>query len=452
MKNLKISCLLLLILCFVFWGCDSLLNTEPRQAISSEVALTSSENVELVLVGAYDALSDGDAYGGYAMLLPDLLANSGDLDWDGTYTGMRNIWLKEQTVSNGFVEDTWLAFYDVINITNNVLSALDVVDADIKGRVEGEAKFLRGVCYFELIRLYAKPWNEGDPSQHPGVPLVLLPDSKIEKTQALPRATVAEVYAQIISDLEAAKSLLPATNGVFATKFAAAGMLARVYLQQQRYQKAAEEANFVIENGDFSLTEEYEDAFNRVDGISTETIFALRISPQDGFNTIHNHYASDDFAGRGDITLTADHLSLYETGSERLVINYTDAEGVRTGKYTAQYANVPVMRLAEMYLTRAECNYRLRAGNYVGPNTPAEDLNIVRNRVELPDIMNPTLQDITEERFLELAFEGFWLHDLKRLEQSFGDISWDDPILVFPIPLREINANDNLTQNEGYGG
>ncbi len=451
MKSIKLLSLVLVISA-IMWGCDSLLSYEPKQSISSEVALTTSDNVELVLVGAYDELSDGDAYGGYAMLLPDLLANSGDLAWDGTFTDIRDIWLKQQQVNNGFVEDTWIAFYDMINLTNNVLGALDVVDADIRDRVEGEAKFLRGVGYFELVRLYAKPWNLGDPAQNPGVPLVLLPDSKIEETKDLPRATVAEVYAQIISDLTDAKNLLPPANGEFATNYAAAAMLSRVYLQQQKYQLAAEEANFVIESGLFTLVEEYENAFSVVGGVSSEAVFVLRVSEQDGFNTLHNHYSSPQFGGRGDVTLTPEHLSLYEAGSERLEINYTDAEGVRTGKYRDQYGNVQVIRLSELYLTRAECNFRLGPGNYVGPNTPAEDLNIVRNRVELPDITNPTLQDITEERFLELAFEGFWLHDLKRLEQSFGDISWDDPILVFPIPLREINANDNLVQNEGYGG
>lgn len=449
MRNLKLITLVLFIA--AIWGCDSLLNTEPKQSISSDVALTTSDNVELVLVGAYNALSDGDAYGGYALILPDLLANSDDIDWDGTYTGMRNIWLKQQTVNNGFIEDTWLDFYDVINISNNVLSALDVVDADIKGRVEGEARFLRGTAYFELVRLYAKPWNQGDPSQNMGVPLVLLPDSKLEETKNLPRASVSEVYAQIISDLEAAKNLLPPSNGVFATNFAAAGMLSRVYLQQQNYQKAAEAANFVIENGPFKLVEEYEDAFNLTGSVSTEAVFAIRVTSQDGTNVLWAHYASAlTYGARGDVTLTQSFRDLYEPGDERATINYTDQEGVRTGKYINQYANIAIIRLAEMYLSRAESNYRLGAGSYVGPNSPAEDLNIVRDRVELNAIVSPTLQDILDERFVELAFEGVWLHDLKRLEEDLGGIAWNDTKLVFPIPQREINANDNLDQNEGY--
>lgn len=450
MKHSKLLILFLLSLVTV-WSCDSLLDYEPQQSVSSDVALTTSENVELVLVGAYDALQDGDAYGGYIMLMPDLLSDAGYIDWDGTYTELTDMWLKQQRVDNVFVDDVWIAFYNVINISNNVLSALDVVDEDIKGRIKGEAQFLRGISYFELAHLYGKSWNDGDPSTNLGVPLVLLPDSKLNETKDLPRATVSEVYAQIITDLTDARNLLPPTNGIFATKYAAAAMLSRVYLQQGKYAEAAEAANFVIESGNYILTEDYKDAFNSAGGISTETVFALRISDQDGNNSLFTHYASSVVYGaRGDATLTSKFTNLFEAGDERLTINYTDQEGLRTGKFINQYANIAVIRLAEMYLNRAESNFRLGAGNYVGPNTPAQDLNIIRGRVELSAIATPTLQDILDERFLELAFEGQHLYDVKRLELSIGSIAWNDPILVFPIPLREINANNNLDQNDGY--
>jgi hypothetical protein len=94
----------------------------------------------------------------------------------------------------------------------------------------------------------------------------------------------------------------------------------------------------------------------------------------------------------------------------------------------------------------------LGVGNYVGPNTPGEDLTIIRNRVGLGDNLAPTLQDILDERFLELAFEGHELHDRKRLGLNVGSIAWNADQLVYPIPLREINANPALTQNPGYGG
>ncbi|GAC1369789.1 MAG: hypothetical protein NVSMB30_07920 [Hymenobacter sp.] len=110
------------------------------------------------------------------------------------------------------------------------------------------------------------------------------------------------------------------------------------------------------------------------------------------------------------------------------------------------------MRLAEMLLNRAEANFR--AGTTVGA-TPLADVNRVRARVSLPPLAVLTLPAILRERKLELAFEGFRLGDLKRNKESVTDpkgvvLAWNSPRLVFPIPLREINVNPNLTQNEGY--
>jgi hypothetical protein len=100
-----------------------------------------------------------------------------------------------------------------------------------------------------------------------------------------------------------------------------------------------------------------------------------------------------------------------------------------------------------MYLIRAEANFRLASSTGA---TPEQDLNTIRARVGLPPIIGPTLNDILKERKLELMFEGFTLHDIKRLQGSVGLLPWNDPKLVFPIPQREMNANPNLTQNDGY--
>ena len=107
-----------------------------------------------------------------------------------------------------------------------------------------------------------------------------------------------------------------------------------------------------------------------------------------------------------------------------------------------------------MYLTRAEGNFR--EGTVVGAN-PVDDINIIRKRVKLPLKTTITLEEILKERKLELAHEGHFLHDVKRTRGSIVDNSsadvyhFDDPKLVFPIPQREMDANPNLIQNEGYG-
>ncbi len=102
-----------------------------------------------------------------------------------------------------------------------------------------------------------------------------------------------------------------------------------------------------------------------------------------------------------------------------------------------------------MYLVRAEANFRL--GTAVG-DAPVNDINKIRARAKLPlyAATDLTLDKVLKERKLELAFEGFTLYDAKRLELSVGNLAWNSPNLVLPIPKREITVNSNLTQNTGY--
>ena len=106
-----------------------------------------------------------------------------------------------------------------------------------------------------------------------------------------------------------------------------------------------------------------------------------------------------------------------------------------------------------MYLIRAETNKRLNTS--VGA-TPDEDINIIRERAGLDPLTNATLADILHERKIELSFEGFNLHDIKRLAVSTGyftgggGLPYNSPKLVFPIPKRDIIVNPSLTQNTGY--
>ncbi len=159
---------------------------------------------------------------------------------------------------------------------------------------------------------------------------------------------------------------------------------------------------------------------------------------------MNTFFASADFSGRGDIYIEPAHFDRYETGDERLDLFYDDE---RTGKWNNQYGNINIVRLSEMYLTRAEANFR--EGTSIGAD-PIDDVNLVRERVELPALVTLTINDILNERLLELAFEGHLLHDLKRTQRSVGALSFNANELVFPIPVRERIINPGLTQNPGY--
>jgi hypothetical protein len=122
---------------------------------------------------------------------------------------------------------------------------------------------------------------------------------------------------------------------------------------------------------------------------------------------------------------------------------------MRSGKWNNLYGVVNLIRLAEMYLTRAECNIRLSTA--IG-DTPVNDFNAIHTRAGLPGALTVTLADILLERRLELSYEGFRIHDQRRLQESIGSLPYNDPKLVFPVPAREIEANPALAsqQNDGY--
>ncbi|RMG30938.1 MAG: RagB/SusD family nutrient uptake outer membrane protein [Bacteroidetes bacterium] len=428
-------------------GCTEQLELEPAQSISENLALNSDKNIKTALVGAYDALSNGDVFGGNALRNSELLGGDDEIQWVGTFNSPREIFNKRMISSNLDAQELWLESYEAINVANNVLSALDKVNPADRDRVEGEARFIRGILYFELVRFYAKQYEDGQTNSQLGVPLVITPTRGISKENQVSRNTVEEVYAQIIEDLSQAESKLPSSNGVFANTSAAAAVLARVYLQQRNYQAARDAADRVIASGNYTLMGNYADAFNQ-DSNVPEYVFAIRVTSQDGVNNMNTFYSIPDFGGRdGDIDILEGHLSLYDPNDQRLALYYEGNGAIRTGKWNNQFGNIPLIRLAEMYLIRAECNQRL--GTATGA-TPVDDYNEVHTRAGLPAATSITLDDILLERRLELAHEGFKIHDHRRLQIPVGSNDPNSDPFIFPIPQREINANPNLVQNPGY--
>lgn len=455
MKN-KIFNIIFLSAILILGSCSKELDTNPFTNIDQNNALKTSSDVEGLLVGAYADLGAADLYGGGAFVTADLLGDLNEIFWSGTYQGMTQIKNKAIPVDNGFVESTWTDAYKVINDVNNVLSSIAVVSAAKQNRVEGEAKFIRGSVYFDLVRLFGKAWNDGTPSANDGVPLKLTPTVELSgAADQIPRDKVSAVYDQVIKDLTDAEVKLPATNGFFATKYSAAAMLARVYLQKEDYANARNAANRVIASGKFKLTQANADGiieeflYTRAKAVdnTSEDIFAMQVTTTSGNNTFQTFYSE---LGRGDISINGPHYELYESNDLRL--NLINGDGY-CAKFDNVYGNVHIIRLAEMYLIRAEANSRLNTS--IGAS-PDDDVNIIRNRAGLNSLSNVTLDDILKERKIELSFEGFTLHDIKRLGVSTGyftgggGLPFNSPKLVFPIPKRDRIVNPNLTQNEGY--
>lgn len=435
-----------------FIACDDNLDVEPEQNLSPEVATESPANIKTILNNIYGEARQGVSYGGGIGMAAELLANEGDLSWNGTFVQPGEYNEKALLADNSFVRDIWLNAYEINNQANIVLENLDVFDdEEDRAITEGEAKFLRGLAYFDLVRLFAKPYVPGQANAQLAVPIILdaVLDASVITYPA--RNTVDEVYALVISDLTDAYEMLPESNGYFANKYTAQALLARVYLQRGEFAKARDAANDVIENSGAELATTFADAFNNNEN-SSEDLLAMQVTSQDDSSHSWNLYwAGRDFGGRvgnPDISILEPHYEKYDDeNDDRANFFYTTSRGVATTKWQNQFGNIPVIRLAEMYLIRAETNERL--GTEVGA-TPLEDINMLRARANASLYTSVNLEIILMERQRELAFEGFALFDAKRLGRNIGDISFNDDSLVLPIPLREMDANPNLVQNPGY--
>ncbi|WP_416440552.1 RagB/SusD family nutrient uptake outer membrane protein [Leeuwenhoekiella sp. A16] len=435
-------------------SCDNDLEIEPQQDIDGSLALANEQNLDALRLGIYDESGQSASYGGYLQITNDLLGTDDQVTWDGTYIQPRQYIQKSVLIDNSFVGDTWANAYESINQANLIVDNLDVIESgeDTRDRIEGEAKFLRALNYFDLVRLWALPYEGGETNSQPGVPLRLIGYEDYSQPLPASRATVEEIYTQVLSDLDDAYNMLPEYNDVFADKYAAQALRARVYLQMDRFADARDAANDVIKNSDNELTNSFAQAFNN-DADSSEDVFDFQVTNQTGSNSLNTFYASQDNGGRGgDIAINPEYMALFDDPANDQRASFFvigDRGSDLTAKYTNQFANIPIIRLAEMYLIRAEGNLRL--GTLVG-NAPLADVNMIRMRSNASPLLGSlTVDDILLERQLELAFEGFLLQDIKRTQGMVGSLNYDDPSLVLPIPQNEMDTNTDIAQNPGYG-
>lgn len=479
MKNIYLQSkrwLPVLTLVLALFACDDKLDIKPQQSIDASTALNTVENIRTTLVGAYLQARSANLFGSQFNEFSELLAATNDLSFIGTYAQPREIIQKEITVTNSYVEDSWIDCYGLINICNTLLdeNTLSIIEStEERNLVEGEAKFLRGWVMFEMTRLFGLPYQPGVENTQAGIPIVLTPTKDVSDAVEVARNTVEECYDQAIADLIAARDLLPEENGIYATTYAASSVLARLYLQQSNFTGAATEADRVIESDLFSLTGHPLEPFN-ITGTSPEVIFALQNNTASNTSWLTVMYGSLNGMGRGDYDIQPGFLAKFDPADLRGMLqtdtksSFTIADinmmyyigvgtilnngGINTSKWGDYYANIPLIRLAEMYLIRAEANFE-KGGAPVGPNTPTEDINFIRERSLAPVYTSDvTRQQIRDERYFELCWEGHRLHDLKRWHTDIGSDKYDAGNLILPIPFREMEVNSLLVQNAWYLG
>lgn len=487
MKRIKyITALLAVVLGLA--ACEKTIEVEPKDALPPEAAINTVLGVNSLLNNLYVNLRSTANYGQSLKILPEIMA-------DNIYPipGLNSNRLITNSVNAaGAHMNTWQLYTTTVNQANIILKQINVVPATPaeKARITGQALAFRSLAFFDIVKLYSYnprfiPVINGAPFNY-GIPIVLEPTLDKSLVTFPSRGTVDETYTQIEKDLLQAESILDdALGNKYMTRNVVRAILAKVYLTWGKYDKAAIYADKVIatSGSTFVTGPNYTSMFYADN--NPESVFDIVIKPgQDAINeSLQSYYAqfpadygkradqaafdnnNETKVGYGDFSPTPELLALYETGDVRRGTITTSKKSNTTVTYVRKYTptqganfvqNISFMRISELYLIRAEGNFR--AGTAVGA-TPQADLDKIRLRAGLASVP-VTEAAILKERRVELAFEGDRWFDLLRLGQNvpkssaLGSVApinyFTDFRILAPIPNADLTVNPNLVRNNGY--
>ena len=468
MKNFNnIIYILLAVLMISTTSCEDKLDIGPEDSLTTDVVLSNALLAEGVLIGAYARMRDDDTFNGTTQLTQEWMSDN--VEFKGSFPTFQEIRDYITLANNTSVFPYWRDSYDVISVCNFLITNLPITDisdlSDVeKARLIAEAKFIRALNNFNLVNLFAQPFQFSSGSNL-GIPIVTAFFEGDPSVFQVERNTVNEVHAAIEQDLlDAIPDLLEVTSTGKASKNGAKALLSRLYLYREQWADAADYANQVIESGTNLLATDY--TFYDDDN-SSEHIFQIINNAVDGQTSGQGYSGLANAApvGRGDAPFTQNLIDAFEeeAGDLRFDLKADGTDGLNgISTFTTKFPegatnsdNGPVLRITEVYLIRAEAN--LRGGSSVG-DTPLNDINELRDRAGLADLGAVDLDIILNEKRKELCFEGQRRMDLLRngmglrragmpltTEAAFGA---DKTIL--PIPTAERDLNNNITQNPGY--
>jgi starch-binding outer membrane protein, SusD/RagB family len=518
----KISLLLFAVATIVGTSCKKVLDIDPQQSIDAATALNSRDNINAAIVGLYARLKSARQYGRDLITHPDALSDN------GAATNKSGRLLNESRNVYGahFTTGIWTNSYAGINNINLILEAIpklnvtpSLTPAEINAW-QAQLFFLRGLYYFDLMRVFAYiPNSEVMANNRGGVPLLLTgtSDYTVALASKPTRPAINDVYNQIVTDLVAANSRFTAftstTNVGLANKPANQILLARVELYRRNYAEAKRWADSAIAAVGTRMVPTGEYVTQWRNQTHNETLFqVLFASPAEniGVNeSLHTSYTTLAVPGNrlvtqgfGDLVPTVSLLTelgitlpagnnltgwntaiplnvdvtrgadirafLYEpgtTGRGNAKVECTKFMG-KNG--VANLDNVPLIRISEAYLIRAEA--MAAAGSSVAnPANALADLKVLKSRrytgytggaLETADnalTQAQLFEEILRQRRLEFAFEGHRFFDLKRLARDIPkaphstDVSFTD-IRILPAILQgDVDFTGGiLQQNVGY--
>lgn len=483
------------------------LDVAPSDGTDADAALTSSSDLAAARTGMYAALKGNsnlvDYYGQQFFVYGDVHAgddyqynNIGGSNRASFYYDMNYQTASEFSSSTSSSNVAWKSPYIVIGRANRIIAAAEggaLSDAaEAKATIDqyaAEAKVLRALAHFDLVRIYGKPYTE-DQGASLGVPLVT---GVLESNAKPARSTVAEVYTQVVKDLTEAISsnaLATETEPGYVSVWGAKAILSRVYLNMGDYANALSVAEDIIKNSGAALwtRDQYLKAWDASTPNESEFLFRLNVAGSTDSNDLNgignlqqrdgykemvatkkfvDMLTSDPKDVRNDMFLPATAAKEVATyGTNKVYLNKLRGQGGNLRNVTI----VPIIRLSEVYLTAAECAFRNN-----DKTKAVEYLNdLVKNRTttvaSLATVDNITLERILIERRKELIGEGQRYFDALRNNETItrytseADKGWHKTLskeaqsfdrdyfkAIAAIPQAEINANPNIKQNTGYG-
>lgn len=478
MKNIsKIAIIILFIFGITSCG-DDFLDRPPILEESRELVLQTFDGMNSATIGLYAEFYHSSWYGAALPIITDLKGDNAKSSpkSSGRYQQEYN-WNQDPSQT---MAGLWFRAYRSITSASNIINAAPDVNL-LPGQQQawvdhlvGEAKFIRALGHFDLVRVFSQPYTHTPNGL--GVPVIT-----VTRIGTPARNTVAEVYDQIEQDLTDAITMMDANATQFynthrtgtvnlkgySSREAAIALMARVKLYKGDYTGAAQYASQIIDNTAYTLYTA--DNWLSAWGTNGASEIVMEVYGSTGNGNWPSWeeigYLYDPAGSYGDVCASNAHLALYEPTDVRLGIfvepNSNPGYFWPKGKYPGKDGNIrqnniPLFRLSEMYLIRAEARLNGAAGS------AADDLNAIRTRRGVAAIANPTMDDIFNERRRELGFEGHILFDYARLGRTLEredednrltgptTISFPSHLWAMPIPIGEMEANPNMEQNSGY--
>lgn len=483
MKVINIFIIGLFILCV---GCgQSFLELPPQDQSSVANFFRNAEDLKIAVSAAYGALKTAGQYNKALHAVGELRSDNTEILDAQSGVDLVQMDLFTTQSNNPLVNSMWSDHYNGIQQCNMVIDrAADInIDESMKRRLVAEAKFLRALMYFNLVRSF------GD------VPLVTKEIKDFQEGYDYGREPMDRVYEQIVADLQAAEADLPSgytgEDTGRATSGAAKSLLGKVYLTRNQYGLAIEKLREVVSSQVYGLLNDYADIFRITNKNHKESIFEIQYK-KGGIgqgSPFHNQFAPRNSGllvsiigqAHGYNIPTQDMEDAYEEGDVRRDISmasgYMNGEEFVGLKYITKYQDVPfqpddadnnwpVLRYADVLLMLAEC---LNEEGFVADGEAFALLNSIRDRAGLEPVSSnhpeatyrvadqeQFREAIARERRVELAFENHRWFDLVRTGKALEvmnakGFSITGNQLVLPIPLSQVQINPaKMEQNDGY--